>query len=99
MVPCGVDDLNPRHDDAWIDLWPQIAPLIMCLENFQEIALFGNYKQVEFASLDIKLVRCTDMISCKNETEINDFIDENGNIMMYTNTVNYNTEIYTDLTL
>ena len=101
MIPCGVNDLNQQydHDDSWSNLWPQIAPLIMCLENFQEIALFGNYEQVEFISLDIKLVRCTNKTSCKNETEINDFIDENGQILMYTNKVNYQTEIYTEQVL
>ena len=77
MIPCGVNDLYPRYidDDAWSDLWPQIAPLIMCLENFKEIALFGNQETVDFMSIDIKLVRCTNMSSCKSEKEINDFID------------------------
>ena len=71
----------------------------MCLENYQEIALFGNNEQVEFMSLDIKLVRCTNRSSCKNETEINDFIDKNGAIQMYSNKVEYQTEIYTDQVL
>ena len=48
MVPCGVNDLYSQFDDAWSEQWPQIAPLIMCLENYQEIALFGNNEQVEF---------------------------------------------------
>ena len=68
----------------------------MCLENYQEIALFGNNEQVEFMSLDIKLVRCTNRSSCKTETEINDFIDKNGQILVSYNKVNYQTEIYTE---
>ena len=89
MIPCGVNDLNPQFDDAWSDLWLQIAPLMMCLENYQEIAIFGNNEQVEFMSLDIKLVRCINKSTCKNETEINDFIDKNGQILVSYNKVNY----------
>ena len=47
----------------------------------------------------MKLEKCTDRPSCKNETEINDFIDKNGQIQIYMNQVNYQTENYSNKVL
>ena len=96
MVPCSVDDFYPPQYPLWKDSWPYIAPLIMCVPKSSEITLWGNYHAVDFMSLDIRLKRYTNKPTCKNETEINDFIDENGQIFMFTNKVMYSSEIYTE---
>ena len=80
MVPCGVDDLYEAYYSEWSDLWPQMIPFYMCLPNYEDIALYGNYLTFEYISLDIRLVKCTNKSSCKNDTEIDDFIDKNGQI-------------------
>ena len=76
MIPCSVDDFYPPHEAGdWQEFWPYMAPLYMCLEKSEDITMWGNNKKVDFVSLDIRLVRCTNKTSCKNDTEINDFID------------------------
>ena len=47
----------------------------MCFENSDDITLWGNGRFVDFVSLDVRLVRCANKTSCKNDTEIDDFID------------------------
>ena len=46
--------------------------------------------------MNIGLRRCTDKPSCKNETEIDDFIDKHGSLQLYFNNVNYQTEKYSE---
>ena len=76
MIPCSVDDFYPPHEAYdWAEIWPYIVSFNMCLEKSEDITLWGNSKSVDQVSLDIRLVRCTNKTSCKNDTEINDFID------------------------
>ena len=76
MIPCSVDDFYPSHEAyEWAEFWPYIVPFYMCLEKYEDITLWSNDDRAEFVSLDIRLVRCTNKTSCKNDTEINDFID------------------------
>ena len=50
----------------------------MCVSNSKDIPLKDNTGSVEYIDLNIALVRCTNKSTCKNETEIKDFIDKNG---------------------
>ena len=68
----------------------------MCIQNFEDITLYGNGYTGEHVNLAIRLVRCHNKTSCKNETEINDFLDKNGQLVYYFNGVNYQTEIYSE---
>ena len=46
--------------------------------------------------MNIGLRRCTNKPSCKNETEINEFIDKHGHLMLFFNNVVYQTEEYSE---
>ena len=61
-----------------IETWAYLVPFVMCLPNSENTTLYGDYYANEFTELALRLVRCTNKASCKNETEINDFIDANG---------------------
>ena len=96
MIPCKVGDFHPAKYESFDDLFKTTIPFFMCLQKSEDITLMSNFDTKEYFSLDIRLVKCTNRPTCKNETEINDFIDKNGAIQMYSNKVGYQTEIYSD---
>ena len=95
MRPCTSEDFYPSKS-VWVEHWPYIASMSMCIQNSEDITLYGNGYNGEFVSLDIGLLRCHNKTSCKNETEINDFLDKNGHLVYFLNGVDYKTEVYSE---
>ena len=56
-----------------------------CLPNPENITIWGEISGVEFQSVAVRLVRCKDRPSCKNDTEIDEFIDNNGQFIYISN--------------
>ena len=78
MSPCSVDDFFPPYYESWNEHWPEIVSKYMCLSNSKDIPVKDNYDSIEYIDVNIALARCTNKSTCKNETEIKDFIDKNG---------------------
>ena len=98
MEPCSAENFYEPYGPMR-DIYLQALPFAMCLPKAEEISLFGNSYTENLRGLDIRLKRCTNKPTCKNETEINDFIDKNGQVQLYFNQVSYQNEIYSDKVL
>ena len=93
MEPCSAENFYEPYGPMR-DIYLQALPFAMCLPKAEEISLFGNSYTENLRGLDIRLKRCTNKPTCKNETEINDFIDNHGQFQIFYNRVSYQTENY-----
>ena len=77
MVHCSIDNFYEPEKviEETVEAW---IPYAMCLSKPGDITLFGNPRTRENQELNVRLTRCKDRLTCKNETEINEFIDKNG---------------------
>ena len=81
MVPCSEEaDKFFQPNSPSEEFLLRRLPYAKCIKNSEDITFYGNSKKENNQGLDIKLVRCTNRPTCKNETEINDFIDKHGAI-------------------
>ena len=65
-----------------------------CLPSPENITIWGEFSGVVHQSVTIRLVRCRDRETCKNDTEIDEFIDNNGQVVYISNQQKYQREVY-----
>ena len=62
-----------------------LMPKLFCLDNAQDITLWGNFKVTSVNTLIILPMKCMGRPTCKSDTEIDEFIEKNGNLMIVFN--------------
>ena len=60
-----------------------------CLDDIDEISLWGNENSVNVSNIAIRLVRCTGRPTCKSDAEITEFVEKNGIMFLA-----YNDQVY-----
>ena len=71
------------------DVFIEVIPYAWCLPDHEDITLIGYHLNKVKKYLYLALERCWDRPTCKNETEINEFLDNYGQLLLYMNEVNY----------
>ena len=59
-----------------------------CIDNIKDLELWGNQDSATYNTLQFRLLKCDQAApnnTCKTETEINDWIDQNGHLTMLAN--------------
>ena len=70
-----------------------------CLPNPDNITIWGNNQGSNFQLFEVRLVRCRDRPTCRNDSEIDEFINKNGHIMILQNKIDYQREVYSEKVL
>ena len=71
------------------DVFYEVIPHAWCLPNYKDITLKGGPLNEVSTYLHLAMERCFDLPTCKNETEINEFLDKNGHVVIYMNQIDY----------
>ena len=79
LVPCSIDKFHEPYGPLR-DILLSAIPFAYCMSDHEDLVLQGSAFTEIIQSINIGLKRCTNKPSCKNETEINEFIDRNGQL-------------------
>ena len=88
LVPCKAEDFHEGYGPLR-DVFKEVITYAYCLPNYKDITLIGDHLNEVNEYLYLAVERCLDRPTCKNETEINEFLDKNGQVIIYMNEVNY----------
>ena len=52
------------------------------MDNPNDLVLWGNFDSTAVSTLIVRITRCSDRPTCRTDSEINDFMDRYGHMML-----------------
>ena len=93
---CNDNDTFFEPIDHQKDALPIFKSLAHCIDNIEDLEIWGNSDSTVFQALQVRLVKCRGRDTCKTDEEIDQFIDQNGHLIFAANEQHYMNERYAE---